>query len=88
MEKLFAHTSEEGSRQLVWGAVGEMGNETRLRGTYISSSQVQEASDDLLGAEGRRLQDKIWVCAFVLYQLVLSDRLNPIGRYETNTCGS
>jgi retinol dehydrogenase-12 len=65
MERAFAHTSEEGSRQLVWGAVGETGNENKLRGAYISSSQVQEASDIVLGVEGRKLQDKIWVCDFM-----------------------
>ena len=61
MEKALAHTSEEGSRQLVWGAVGGTGSEDTLRGAYISSSRVQEPSDTVLGDEGRKLQNKFWV---------------------------
>jgi hypothetical protein len=68
LHKALAHTAEEGSRQLVWAAVG--GNEDELRGAYISASQVQEASDVVLGEEGRNLQNKIWVC-----DLVSSDTL-------------
>ena len=61
MEKALAHTSEEGSRQLVWAAVGGTGSEDTLRGAYISASQVQGPSDTVLGDEGRKLQKKFWV---------------------------
>ena len=61
MEKALAHTSEEGSRQLVWAAVGGAGNEENLRGAYISASHVQEASDLVLGEEGLKFQNRVWV---------------------------
>jgi len=60
MEKALAHTSEEGSRQLVWAAVGGAGSEDKLRGAYISASQVQEASDLVLGEDGLMFQNKVW----------------------------
>jgi retinol dehydrogenase-12 len=65
MKKALAHTAEEGSRQLVWAAVGGERNKDKLRGAYISASQVQEASDVVLGEDGRNLQNKIWVCDLV-----------------------
>lgn len=62
-EKVLAFTSEEGSRQLVYAAVGERGNgaETEFRGSYISSSRVRETSDFVLSEEGAKVQDRIWV---------------------------
>ncbi|KAF9023894.1 NAD(P)-binding protein [Hymenopellis radicata] len=39
-----AFTTEEGSRQLVYGAVGGADNEQELRGAYISRSKVEEVS--------------------------------------------
>jgi hypothetical protein len=61
MEKALAFTSEEGSRQLVYAAVGERGDESKLRGAYISLSQVRESSDFVLSQEGAKVQDRIWV---------------------------
>jgi hypothetical protein len=70
MEIILARTSEEGSRQLVWAAVGGTGSEDTLRGAYISTSEVQEPSDTVLGDEGRNLQNKFWVS-------VLSRKIYP-----------
>jgi retinol dehydrogenase 12 len=64
MEKALAHTTEEGSRQLVWAAVGGAGSEDSLRGAYVSSSRVEEPSDILLDEKGRQLQNKVWVRDF------------------------
>jgi retinol dehydrogenase 12 len=63
MEAESAHTTEEGSRQLVYGAVGvpEAGDEWMLKGQYINMSTVEEVSDDVLDDRGRRAQDMIWV---------------------------
>ncbi|KAG6826512.1 hypothetical protein H0H92_015524 [Tricholoma furcatifolium] len=62
VDKLIARTTEEGSRQLVYAAVACMGSEDedRLRGAYISSSQVAEARDLVVGVEGWDIQDKLW----------------------------
>lgn len=61
MEKAFAFTGEEGSRQLVYAAIGQRGDETKLRGSYISLSQIRESSDFVLSDEGANVQDRIWV---------------------------
>ena len=61
LEKLLAHTTEEGSRQLVWAAVGGADCEDTLRGAYIYGSEVQEPGDVVLGDAGRKLQNKFWV---------------------------
>ncbi len=45
MEKALARTSEEGSRQVVWAAVGEADPPDALRGAYISLAKVSEPSD-------------------------------------------
>ncbi|KAJ6616967.1 hypothetical protein B0H10DRAFT_2434660 [Mycena sp. CBHHK59/15] len=60
MEKMLAFTTEEGGRQLVWAAVGEQANPERLRGEYISCSEVMEVSDFALSPQGVKAQDHIW----------------------------
>jgi len=57
---ILAHSSEEGSRQLVWGAVGGQGREEELKGAYISDSDVREPSDYVIGEEGKIVQDRAW----------------------------
>ena len=61
MEALFARTTEEGSRDLVWGAVGGTGREYELRGGYVSSADLREASDYALSDEGAVVQSRLWV---------------------------
>lgn len=71
-EKMLAFTTEEGSRQYVWAAIG--GNKEaspsepggfytneELHGQYTSASKVQEVSDYVLSAEGIAVQARIWV---------------------------
>jgi retinol dehydrogenase-12 len=65
-EKWLARTQEEGSRQLVWAALAGLGpNDAikgeELHGQYCSAQQVWESSDWVIGAEGRRAQDVMWV---------------------------
>ncbi|KAF9460542.1 short-chain dehydrogenase [Collybia nuda] len=60
MEYLLAHTTEEGSRQLVWAAVGGAEEGEELRGAYISCSEVREVSDFVLTKDGMIAQDAIW----------------------------
>ncbi|KAF5383770.1 hypothetical protein D9615_003778 [Tricholomella constricta] len=60
MEKALARTTEEGGRQLVYAAVGGAEDEDKMRGAYISSSQVSEASDFAIGPEGKAVQKRLW----------------------------
>ncbi|KAJ6526942.1 hypothetical protein DFH09DRAFT_935822 [Mycena vulgaris] len=60
VKRIFAFTTEEGSRQLVWGAVGLPQSPNKLRGEYISQSTVEEPSDFVISAEGGKAQDQIW----------------------------
>ncbi|KAH9478463.1 Short chain dehydrogenase sol3 [Psilocybe cubensis] len=53
-------TSEQGSRQFVWAAIGGEERKDELRGAYISLAQVTEPSDYILSEEGKFAQDKIW----------------------------
>ncbi|KAG6822899.1 hypothetical protein H0H93_004621 [Arthromyces matolae] len=60
MDKTIARTTEQGSRQLVYAAVGGAGNEDQLRGSYISVARVSEASDFAIGPDGHVVQEKLW----------------------------
>lgn len=61
MEAFLARTSEEGSRQLLWAAVGGVGREFELRGAYVSKADLQEVSDYVLGDQGAVMQTRFWV---------------------------
>ena len=61
MEAFLARTSEEGSRQLVWAAIGGAGREFELRGSYVNKSNFQEVSDYALSDEGAAVQTRLWV---------------------------
>jgi retinol dehydrogenase 12 len=61
MEALLARTSEEGSRQLVWAAIGGVGREFELRGAYVNKADLQEVSDYVLSDEGAVVQTRFWV---------------------------
>jgi retinol dehydrogenase-12 len=61
MDVLLAHTTEEGSRQLVWAAVGGAGRESELRGGFVSNSDLREVSDYVLSDEGAAVQTRLWV---------------------------
>ncbi|KII91772.1 hypothetical protein PLICRDRAFT_105127 [Plicaturopsis crispa FD-325 SS-3] len=58
MEWLLAHSAEEGSRQLVYGAIG--GEDAAMRGAYIALSKIQEVSDFALSPEGIESQNRVW----------------------------
>jgi len=60
MDVLLARTTEEGSRQLVWGAVGGAGRESELRGGFVSCANLQEVSDYVLSDEGAVVQTQLW----------------------------
>ncbi|KAH9969293.1 hypothetical protein BGW80DRAFT_1461768 [Lactifluus volemus] len=57
---LIGRTTEEGSRQLIWAAVGGVGREFELRGGYVNKGDLQEVSDYALSDEGAVVQTRIW----------------------------
>ncbi|KAK0458363.1 uncharacterized protein EV420DRAFT_1270603 [Desarmillaria tabescens] len=59
-EEELCFTTEEGSRQLVYGAVGSLDDEEKLRGKYIQMSEVVEESDFVISEDGKIVQDKVW----------------------------
>jgi hypothetical protein len=63
MANLLAWSAEEGSRQLVWSAIGlpENGSLDAMRGAYISRASIEEPSDFVLGEEGKKREDKLFV---------------------------
>ena len=61
LEILLARTAEEGSRQLVWAAVGGVGREFELRGSYVNKADLQQVSDYALSDEGATVQTRLWV---------------------------
>ncbi|KAK0187477.1 hypothetical protein F5146DRAFT_1210337 [Armillaria mellea] len=60
MQEEIAFTTEEGSHQLVYGAVGSLDSEEKLRGKYIQMSEVVEESDFVISEDGKIVQDKVW----------------------------
>lgn len=62
---LLALPTEQGARQLVWAAVGGEGKEDELRGAYISEDEVKEASDFVISAKGKEVEEQIWVRVFL-----------------------
>ncbi|KAI0260746.1 hypothetical protein BC834DRAFT_973199 [Gloeopeniophorella convolvens] len=60
VELVLARTSEEGSRQLVWAAVGDSAREYELRGGYASSMKLKEVSDYVLSDDGASAQVRVW----------------------------
>ncbi|KAJ7185266.1 hypothetical protein C8R46DRAFT_1342576 [Mycena filopes] len=62
LELAFARTAEEGSRRLVWSAVGPATQEdpNRLRGEFITGCAVQEVSDYALSVDGLKAQSRFW----------------------------
>ena len=61
LEALLARTTEEGSRQLLWAAIGGAGREFELRGAFVNKASIQEVSDYALSDEGAVVQTRIWV---------------------------
>jgi hypothetical protein len=74
LEKVMAFTTEEGSRALVWGAVGGHNLPPReLHGAYINRAAVTEVSDFILSKEGKEAQDRIWVSFFFAFLQAIAD---------------
>ena len=61
-EMTVGRTTEEGSRMLVWSAVGNVGREDELRGAYVNLCKVDEPSDFIVSEIGQEVQKRVWVC--------------------------
>ncbi|TFK39479.1 short-chain dehydrogenase [Crucibulum laeve] len=61
MERAMARTAEEGSRQLVWAAVGGDDQLDDLRGAFINNLEVCEAGDFIISDKGKSVQEKLWL---------------------------
>lgn len=59
--KLLAYASEESSRQLIWATIGGAGREKELQGAFITQSDIAEPGDYVLGEDGERVQNQLWV---------------------------
>jgi NAD(P)-dependent dehydrogenase (short-subunit alcohol dehydrogenase family) len=60
-EKIFAFTTEEGGRQIVWAVIGRSGDVDALRGSYMVATKLEEPADFLLGEKGKEREAKLWV---------------------------
>jgi retinol dehydrogenase 12 len=58
---LIPRTSEEGSRNLIWAAIGGAGRAEELRGAYIEHCDIAAVSDLVSGKEGEEIQRRLWV---------------------------
>lgn len=58
-------TAEQGSRNLLWAALGPDGKEgphlRYMRGAYVSGAGLCEPGDNVMSKEGYELQEKLWV---------------------------
>ncbi|KDQ09164.1 hypothetical protein BOTBODRAFT_37246 [Botryobasidium botryosum FD-172 SS1] len=53
------HTAEEGSRTLIYGALG--GKDEEMRGAYVEQVwEVREPSDFVIDEQGVKLQERLW----------------------------
>ncbi|KAI0031361.1 hypothetical protein K488DRAFT_52244 [Vararia minispora EC-137] len=70
LERLIARSTEEGSRELVWAAIGMQGREDELRGAYTNLRKVAEPSDFVISEAGQDTQKRIWgECVEVLSEV-------------------
>ena len=54
-------STERGSRQLIFAALGNQDKPDEMKGAYISSSKVVEPSDYVMSDEGAKVQKQLWV---------------------------
>ena len=58
-------SSEKGSRNLLWAALGPDGKEgphlRYMRGEYVMNTGLHEPGDNVMSKAGYELQEKLWV---------------------------
>ncbi|KAF9522416.1 short-chain dehydrogenase [Crepidotus variabilis] len=62
LDAMFAISSEQGSRQLVWASVGQPPGEEEvdLNGKFITFGSVWEPSDYIVSEKGQKAQERLW----------------------------
>ncbi|EKM54523.1 uncharacterized protein PHACADRAFT_185441 [Phanerochaete carnosa HHB-10118-sp] len=64
LELTFGRTAEQGSRQILYAALGPDGRDGHhvryMRGVYVAHSVVSEPGDYVISREGVELQERIW----------------------------
>ncbi|KAG1773277.1 hypothetical protein EV702DRAFT_1048358 [Suillus placidus] len=76
-ERFLAWTAEQGSRQLVFAAVGGRDNEEKMKGGFVKHGRLVEVADFVLSDEGRKMQDNVWNETIDILNSV-SDKIAPI----------
>jgi len=61
LDLFFSWSTERGSRQLIFAALGDQDKQDEMKGAYISSSKVVEPSDYVISEEGAKVQKQLWV---------------------------
>ncbi|KAG1846904.1 short-chain dehydrogenase [Suillus tomentosus] len=59
-KRLLAWTAEQGSRQLIFAAVGGRDDEENMKGGFVSLGRIVEVADFVLSDEGHKMQDIVW----------------------------
>ncbi|KAF9254283.1 short-chain dehydrogenase [Marasmius fiardii PR-910] len=59
-KEAFALSSEEGSRQLLYAAIGRRHREEELRGAYVSYGAVQPCGEFIRSEGGQRVERRVW----------------------------
>ena len=67
MKLLLARTTEMGSRTLVHAALA--GTQSEVQGRYLDTCRVGEESDYVIGEEGSKVEDRVWVSETLLVLL-------------------
>ncbi|KAG2147391.1 uncharacterized protein EDB93DRAFT_1226546 [Suillus bovinus] len=76
-ECLLVWTAEQGSRQLVFAAVGGRDNEDNMKAGYVNLGRLIEVADFVLSDEGRKFQNTVWNETIDILNGV-SDKIAPI----------
>ncbi|KAG2056642.1 short-chain dehydrogenase [Suillus hirtellus] len=76
-KRLLAWTAEQGSRQLIFAAVGGRDNEETMKGGYVNLGRIEEVADFVLSDEGHKMQDTFWNETINILGRV-SDKIAPI----------
>ncbi|KAL0948998.1 hypothetical protein HGRIS_009097 [Hohenbuehelia grisea] len=58
--RLIARSTEQGSRALVWAAVGRPWDADKLQGKYIVVAEPVEPGDNVISERGRKFRDILW----------------------------
>lgn len=86
MDIILGRTAEQGSRNLLWAALGPDGKEgphlRYMRGAYVSCAGLLEPGDNVMSKAGYELQQKLWVrefsARFIRSYAHIWDRMRPL----------